>query len=122
MNLRSESRIAIAGSAPEVWDYLADVGRWPEWAPTVREAWIVGGGPLQPGSRVEQRAKLPFGATRHRAQNVTAVGAPRSMAFAAGDFLHDVQRPTLGLVVQPADIFAHERKDEHLDGAEHDHH
>jgi hypothetical protein len=82
MNLRSESRIAIAGSAPEVWDYLADVGRWPEWAPTVREAWIVGGGPLQPGSRVEQRAKLPFGATRHRAQNVTAVGAPRSMAFA----------------------------------------
>jgi hypothetical protein len=65
-----------------VWDYLADLGHWPEWAPTVREAWVAGGGALQPGARVEQRAKLPFGATRHRAQNVTAVDAPRSMAFA----------------------------------------
>jgi hypothetical protein len=31
---------------------------------------------------VEQRAKLPFGFTRHRAQHVTAVDAPRSLAFA----------------------------------------
>jgi hypothetical protein len=31
---------------------------------------------------VEQRAKLPFGATRHRAQNVTLVEAPRRVAFA----------------------------------------
>ena len=82
MSIRSESSLTIAGTAPEVWAYLADVGRWPEWAPTVREGWVVGGGPLQPGSRVEQRAKLPLGASRHRAQNVTAVDAPRSMAFA----------------------------------------
>ena len=82
MSIRSESSLTIAGSAPEVWAYLADVGRWPEWAPTVREGWVLGGGPLQPGSRVEQRAKLPLGASRHRAQNVTAVDAPRSMAFA----------------------------------------
>jgi hypothetical protein len=31
---------------------------------------------------VEQRAKLIFGLTRHREQNVTAVEAPRRLAFA----------------------------------------
>ena len=82
MSMRSESRLTIAGSLPEVWAYLSDVGRWPEWAPTVGEAWIGGDAPLHPGARVEQRAKLPFGATRRRAQNVTEVDAPRSLAFA----------------------------------------
>jgi hypothetical protein len=79
---RSESRIRIAAGAHEVWAYLCDVERWPEWAPTVRACWIRGGAPLQAGSRVEQRAKLIFGATRYRAQNVTAVEEPRSLAFA----------------------------------------
>jgi carbon monoxide dehydrogenase subunit G len=82
MTIRSESSITISRSIPDVWAYLCDVGRWPEWAPTVREGWVAGGGPIQPGSRVEQKAKLMFGATRHRAQNVTAVDAPRSLAFA----------------------------------------
>ena len=79
--IRSESRITIAGRVPEVWAYVCDVGRWQEWAPTVRECWVVGGGPLQPGSRLEQRAKGPFGSTHHRAQSVTAVEEPRSVAF-----------------------------------------
>jgi hypothetical protein len=82
MAIRSESRLAIARSVPEVWDYICDVGRWPEWAPTVEKAWVAGGAPLAPGARVEQRAKLMFGATRHRAQQVTAVEAPSSLAFA----------------------------------------
>jgi Polyketide cyclase / dehydrase and lipid transport len=82
MTIRSESRLTIAGSVPEVWAYLCDVGRWPEWAPTVHEAWVAGGAPLQPGSRVEQRAKLIFGSTRYRAQYVTVVEAPRRLAFA----------------------------------------
>ena len=80
--VRSESRIAIDGSVPEVWAYLANVGRWPEWAPTVAEGWVAGGAPLQPGARVEQRAKLPFGLTRFRAQQVTVVEEPSRMAFA----------------------------------------
>ncbi len=80
--IRSESRITIAGTVPEVWAYVCDVGRWQEWAPTVRECWVAGGGPLEPGSRLEQRAKGPFGSTHHRAQNVTSVGAPHSVAFA----------------------------------------
>jgi Polyketide cyclase / dehydrase and lipid transport len=80
--IRSESRIAIDGSVPEVWAYLADVARWPEWAPTVEKGWIAGGAPLQAGARVEQRAKLPFGLTRFRAQDVTAVEEPSRMAFA----------------------------------------
>jgi hypothetical protein len=80
--IRSESRIAIDGTVPEVWAYLADVGRWPEWAPTVEKGWVAGGAPLQAGARVEQRAKLPFGLTRFRAQDVTTVEEPSRMAFA----------------------------------------
>jgi hypothetical protein len=82
MTFRTESRIAIASSVHEVWAYLCDVGRWPEWAPTVLEGRVHGGGPLQPGSRVEQRAKLMFGMSRGRSQDVTVVEAPRSLAFA----------------------------------------
>jgi|GEM_PF-378511 len=80
--IRCESRLAIGRSVPEVWDYICDVERWPQWAPTVQAGWVAGGGPLAPGARVEQRAKLMFGATRHRAQHVTAVEAPHSLAFA----------------------------------------
>jgi Polyketide cyclase / dehydrase and lipid transport len=82
MTFRSESRLAIARGVPDVWDYICDVGCWPQWAPTVKEAWVTGGAPLTPGARVEQRAKLPFGLTRHRAQQVTAVEPPYSVAFA----------------------------------------
>ncbi len=82
MALRSESRVTIESSVPEVWAYLCDVGRWPEWAPTVRECWVGGGAPLQPGSLVEQRAKGVFGSTHRRTQYVTAVEEPRSLAFA----------------------------------------
>ena len=81
MTIRTESRITIASSVSEVWDYVCDVGRWPEWAPTVLDCWIRGGGPLQPGSRVEQRAK-DLGRTHHRSEEVTAVEAPRYVAFA----------------------------------------
>jgi hypothetical protein len=79
---RTESRIPIAGSVDDVWAYLADVRRWHEWAPTVLEARIDGGGELRPGTRIEQRAKGILGTSRHRAQNVTAVEAPHRMAFA----------------------------------------
>jgi polyketide cyclase/dehydrase/lipid transport protein len=81
MTIRTESRITIAGSVSEVWAYVCDVGRWPEWAPTVLECWVTGGGPLQPGSRVEQRAK-DLWRTHGRSQEVTAVEAPRYVAFA----------------------------------------
>jgi Polyketide cyclase / dehydrase and lipid transport len=82
MTFRTESRMTIASSVHEVWAYLCDVGRWPEWAPTVLEGRVRGGGPLRPGSRVEQRAKLMFGLSRGRSQEVTAVEPPASMAFA----------------------------------------
>jgi hypothetical protein len=82
MGFRTESRITIAGSAADVWTYLSDVGRWPEWAPTVLECRTAGGAPLQPGTRVEQRAKGILGTSRSRAQHVTVVDEPRSMAFA----------------------------------------
>jgi Polyketide cyclase / dehydrase and lipid transport len=82
MAIRTESRLTIASSAPEVWAYLCDVARWPEWAPTVLECHVRGSGPLQPGSRLEQRAKGPLWWTHQRAQDVTVVEAPRYLAFA----------------------------------------
>jgi hypothetical protein len=82
MTIRTESRITIASSAGEAWAYICDVGRWPEWAPTVLECRVRGGAPLQPGSRVEQRAKGILGLTRGRSQGVTVVEAPRYLAFA----------------------------------------
>ena len=81
MTIRTESRITIASSVREVWAYVCDVGRWPEWAPTVLECRVRGGGPLQPGSRVEKRAK-DLWRTHGRSQEVTAVEAPRYVAFA----------------------------------------
>jgi hypothetical protein len=81
-DIRTESRITIATSVPEVWAYLCDVGRWPEWAPTVLDCWVRGGAPLQPGSRVDQRAKGILGTSRGRSQEVTVVEAPRYVAFA----------------------------------------
>jgi hypothetical protein len=81
MTIRTESRTTIAGSVGDVWAYLCDVSRWPEWAPTVLECWVDGGAPLQPGSRVEQRAR-DLGWTHRRSEEVTAVEAPRSLAFA----------------------------------------
>ena len=82
MTFRTESRLTIASSIDEVWAYLADVGRWPEWAPTVLAGRVRGGGPIQPGARVEQRAKLMFGLSRSRSQEVTLVEPPTAMAFA----------------------------------------
>ena len=82
MTFRTESRITIANSVGEVWAYVCDVGRWPEWAPTVLECRVRAGGPLQPGSRVEQRAKAILGLSHRRSQEVTAVEAPCYVAFA----------------------------------------
>ena len=82
MTIRTESRITIASGVGEVFAYVCDVGRWPEWAPTVLEGRVRGGGPLQPGSRVEQRAKLILGLSRRRSQQVTVVEAPHHLAFA----------------------------------------
>jgi hypothetical protein len=82
MTIRTESRITITSSVRDVWAYLCDVERWPEWAPTVLEGRVRGGTPLQPGARVDQRAKLILGLSRGRSQQVTVVDEPRSVAFA----------------------------------------
>jgi hypothetical protein len=82
MSFRTESRIMVGSVVSEVWAYLCDVGRWREWAPTVLEARVRGGGPIRPGARVDQQAKGIFGARRGRSQTVIAVEAPRRLAFA----------------------------------------
>ncbi len=64
-----------------MWAYLCDVGRWAEWAPTVLECRIRGGGPLAPGAWVDQRAR-DLGVDHRRSERVTAVDEPNAMAFA----------------------------------------
>ena len=80
--IRTESRTSIAASVPEVWAYVCDVGRWPEWAPTVLECRVHGETPLRSGSRVDQVAKGILWTTRNRSQEATNVDAPNSVAFA----------------------------------------
>lgn len=82
MTFRTESRIAIASAVPEVWAYVCDVGRWQEWAPTVLQCRVRGGGPLEQGSLLDQRAKGPLGTSRSRSQEVTVVREPSQVAFA----------------------------------------
>ena len=99
MTFRTESRITVASGIHEVWAYICDVGRWPEWAPTVLECRVRGGGPLQPGSRVDQRARDLWW-THDRSEEVTAVAAPRSVAF-AGTMGTSAAR--WGMELEPAD-------------------
>jgi hypothetical protein len=82
MTFRTESRITIDDSVRKVWAYLCDVGRWPEWAPTVSRCWVRHGAPLLPGARVEQWAKGILWTSRRRSQEVTVVEEPRRMGFA----------------------------------------
>jgi len=82
MTFRTESRLPIAGGVRDVWAYLCDVERWPEWAPTVLECQIRGGTEFQVGAHVDQRAKGILGSTRGRSQVITVVAPPSRMAFA----------------------------------------
>jgi carbon monoxide dehydrogenase subunit G len=82
MTFRTESRMTIARTVPEVWTYVCDVGRWQEWAPTVLECRIRGDGAFQAGARLDQRAKGILGTSRKRSQEVTAVEPPGHVAFA----------------------------------------
>jgi hypothetical protein len=81
MMIRTESRVIVAGGIGDVWDYLCDVGRWPEWAPTVVDCQVRGGGPLRPGGWIEQRAK-DAGMGHRRVERVTDIVSPTRMAFA----------------------------------------
>lgn len=49
--------------AATVWALLAQIERWPEWAPHIRRARLVGGGPLGPDSKGELRFR-PAGSGR----------------------------------------------------------
>jgi hypothetical protein len=80
MMIRTESRLIVAGNISDVWAYLCDVGRWAEWAPTVLECRVRGGGQLQPGAWIEQRAE-DLGWKHTRSERVTVVDPPNSMAF-----------------------------------------
>ena len=81
MTIRTESRIQITGSIQEVWAYVCDVGRWPEWAPTGSR--MLGSRRRADPARLAGRsAGEGPGRTHGRSQEVTAVEAPRHVAFA----------------------------------------
>jgi ribosome-associated toxin RatA of RatAB toxin-antitoxin module len=82
MTVRSESRAEMAASVEDVWSYVSDVSRWPEWAPTIRECRVSGRAPLHAGSRLEQRVKGMSGSIRHQVLDVSVVDAPSRLAVA----------------------------------------
>jgi uncharacterized protein YndB with AHSA1/START domain len=47
-----EESIAVAAPQDRVWDSLVDFEARPRWEPRVKEAQVLGGGPLQKGSRI----------------------------------------------------------------------
>ncbi len=44
--------VAVAAPPQQVWDTLVDFETRPRWSPRVKEAAILGGGPLKEGSRI----------------------------------------------------------------------
>jgi hypothetical protein len=78
--IRTESRIIVAAGIDTVWDYLCDVSRWAEWAPTVVECRVRGGGPLRAGAWIDQHAR-DLGFAHRRSERVTAVDEPNAMEF-----------------------------------------
>lgn len=95
---RTESRLTVACEVGDAWDYLCDVARWAEWAPTVRECWIRDDGPFEPGAWVEQRAH-DLGWNHHRTEQITDVDPPRSMAFSG---TMGTSRARWGMEFEPA--------------------
>jgi polyketide cyclase/dehydrase/lipid transport protein len=82
MVLRSECRGEIAADVDDVYGYLSDVVRWPEWASAIVECRVAGAGPMEAGARLEQRVRRAFGSTGARHLDVVAAEPSRSLAFA----------------------------------------
>lgn len=82
MTVRSETRMEMPASREEVFRYLSDVSRWPEWAAGILSCQVSGGGPLVAGSRLDQQVKKPFGTPGDRTLDVTSVDAPTRLTFA----------------------------------------
>ena len=61
--IRIDRDIVIARPPEVVFDYLADVERFPQWQPAIERAERVTPGPLEPGSRVRLVVRAPTGPT-----------------------------------------------------------
>jgi uncharacterized protein YndB with AHSA1/START domain len=76
--------IDIARSPEEVFAYLADVSRHPEWQSGLQEVKADADGPLRAGARFVERRKVP-GGVRQMTIEMTEVDAPSGMAFRGVD-------------------------------------
>ena len=79
--VRSECGGEIAAGIEDVFAYISDVSRWPEWAQDIRECSIRGGGPLTAGARLDQRVNGSGGSTKERVLDVVNVEAPSRIEF-----------------------------------------
>jgi uncharacterized protein YndB with AHSA1/START domain len=72
--------VEIARRPEDVFAYLSDVSRHPEWQDGLVSATVATGGPVGVGSRIVHRRKLGFG-TIATTSEVTAFEPPQLVAF-----------------------------------------
>lgn len=73
-------RRAIAAPVAQVWPWLADVERWPQWVPTMLEVQALDGAGLAEGRRFRLRQPR----LRPAVWTVTQVQAPGSFSWTTG--------------------------------------
>ena len=61
--IRVDRDVVVARPPEVVFDYLADVPRFPQWQPAIERAEQVTPGPLGPGSRLRLVVRAPTGPT-----------------------------------------------------------
>jgi len=93
--VEQSTRIEVRAPVGKVWAVLAEVERWPEWAPTVTAARRLDDGPLAVGSRVRvEQPRIPpteYEVTElERGRSFTWVATGPGVRTTARHFLEDL--------------------------------
>lgn len=94
------AKITVAKPLAEVWAYVADVTRNPEWQTWISEIDVVGGGPLALGTQVHQVAEIGSGRSIELTWEVTELEAGSHYRFETKE--QGMVMPSGGMVVAPA--------------------
>ena len=73
-----DREIVVARPPEAVFDYLADVARFPQWQPSIERAEQLTPGPLAPGTRLRLVIKAPTGRTEVTGE-IVAIDRPSAL-------------------------------------------